>query len=302
MLDLSKIALDVKNAAEISGTATKTAGPILKALYPEMKDNEEAREFFIRAIEEDDSFSITEKTLMISERKKLMRELKNKISVAALADKLLEKDNGINVQEVINNDLEWFDRFFDQAKYVSGFERQVSWSCILAQKISGEKEVPLVVIRILAEISKEQAEAFALVCSQTVIVTIYDSDGHVKKTDEMIVVPYMDNSKKNIVSFEMLNELERIGLINFSSLTGYTYRVGEDACTYSYEYYNKILGNIKCRDNTISAGTVFLTDAGYCLEKIVKKQPIEEYLENVRDYLMVKNCVTGTLEIKAIKP
>ena len=174
------------------------AGPIIKVFFPEILDKKEGRDFFVKAVAESDEYTIAEKTLMISEEKRIVRQLRNKIKIAALADKLIS-EKGCSESTCcknINEDIEWFERYFDQAKFIDKPEKQISWASILAQKAIGDNDVPIAVIRIMLEITESQAQAFAKVCSHKVQLLHFDSENNFVEKQDLIFVPYMDKHNK----------------------------------------------------------------------------------------------------------
>lgn len=269
-------------------------GPVVNTFFPDIINGKDARDNYVKYVLDSDNFSMPEKQLMLLERNKIIKEFKRKITIAQLTDKLLEEEDYDNESSVenINSDIEWFERFFDQAKYIDDEHKQVSWAYILSQKVKAPKEVPISVIRILTEITETQANAFSVVCSQKVVLIQFDEKGKILKSDDLLFVPYLDNkSESNQVSFELLNELERIGLINFSSINGYSTTAEKEAASYAYVYNGEKLGNYMCKGEGIHAGTVFLTQAGMCLEKIVIKTEMKNYLNSIYEYGKAKGIL-----------
>ncbi len=278
-------------------------GPIISTFFPELANKKIAYDYCQKVIEKNELLSDAEKIVLLSERKQLMNELKNKFEIADLADKLLGDTDleRVKYRDNIKGDIEWFSRFFDQAKYIELYEKQLSWASILAQKVTEPKEVPISVIRILSEITEDQAEGFSIVCSHTLKLLHKDSIGKYVDLGELLFLPYIDKKKNSEISFELLYELERIGLLNFSSKTGYSWATGKEDGQYAYYYKGEKLGDFFLENQCAMAGAVFLTNAGKCIEKIVKKNPISGYLENVKEYMLERIPVEYKSEVKIEK-
>ena len=75
-------------------------------------------------------------------------------------------------------------------------------------------------IRILSEITQELAVAFRYICSMCICILPLNENGDIQGGVQELFVPYTKNDekfRKSGVSFNVLNELETLGVIRFES-------------------------------------------------------------------------------------
>lgn len=135
-------------------------------------------------------------------------------------------------------------------------------------------------IRILSEITPRYAEAFQKICSMHRIMVAIDEAGNPADFRDNVVVPYAGNEeemKKLGLPYSVLNELDTLGLIKFSTLPGFvTTGIPENCtiCTYIHGVTKELEESGR---ESVAIGNVLLTDAGRCLSKITETIQIEEY-------------------------
>lgn len=98
------------------------------------------------------------------------------------------------------------------------------WGKVLAKEFEKPGSTPHNMVRILSEITSKHAEAFQKICSMKRLSVFTDGNGSVKAVRSDIVVPYEGNEAEFRalgLSFDLLNELETLGLIKFNSIAGF---------------------------------------------------------------------------------
>lgn len=112
----------------------------------------------------------------------------------------------------------------DSAGYVSSEELQLVWGKILANEFEKTGSTPPNMIRVLSEITPKMARAFRLVCSMALWILPLKEDGNIEREIRKIFVPFNGNedSFRNMgIGFDILNELETLGVLKFESMGGY---------------------------------------------------------------------------------
>lgn len=183
---------------------------------------------------------------------------------------------------------EWLERFMDSASFVSVEGIQIIWGKILANEFENPGTTPPNMIRILSEITPKLARTFKKICSMKTWICLLTEQEEIVKIIPNIFVPYKTNEEKlwNIgISFDVLNELETLGVIKLEAIGEYTAQgiknkkvlicVG-DKLDMICEYNN---------DN-IPIGNVMLTSAGEALQRIIDSAEIPQYYEMIKKYLL----------------
>ena len=150
--------------------------------------------------------------------------------------------------------------------------------------------------RILSEITPGLAAAFRFICSMSIWIMPLNENREIQGGVRELVVPYNKNDKKfreNGVSFNVLNELETLGVIRFESITGYISKgftndkilicVGDKLDL--IEEYKK---------GELPVGNVMLTSVGKALKAITDPVEVKDYYEMVRKYMSDKGVKFAT--------
>ena len=191
---------------------------------------------------------------------------------------------------------EWLERFMDSAGFVSSEEIQWIWGKILANEFEKTGSTPPNMIRILSEITPGLAAAFRFICSMSIWIMPLNENREIQGGVRELVVPYNKNDEKfreNGVSFNVLNELETLGVIRFESITGYISKgftndkilicVGDKLDL--IEEYKK---------GELPVGNVMLTSVGKALKAITDSVEVKDYYEMVRKYMSDKGVKFAT--------
>ena len=285
--------------AAAKGTAEGTiealfnkGGAFANVIFPRSIDRYEAKKYLKEMIKQDDNLNYIEKAILLSDADKLLKENMRKVQIAEKASSILHFNNFEDevIKKNIEDDSEWFERFFDEAKFVSEEQLQLVWANILAQKISNPNLVPKSLTRILTEISKDQAEAVQIIANMNVVFFRVDKNGDIDEAGNCIFVPETkDNLDEYGINIGILEELEALGVLK---LTPYAF---DEKGKVGIFYNHRIISPYDfSEEGHISIGTVKLTQAGMCLANIADARILDGYLEKVRDYLAERFiCVSG---------
>lgn len=272
--------------AQVAVDAVRDASNVFGMLFPYCGLEKRAVDSYINEIEKADLDRETKAFLILTTRTTI-KKLKNQSKIAKSA--INNASQGTDFSEKSGVNEEWLERFMDSAAFVSDEEMQLIWGKILAMEFSQPGTTPPSMRRILSEITPELAEAFCKICGMQVRFLAYGDEGETEY--KQLFVPFDSNARefyKYGVGFEILNELENIGLIRFNAMTGY---VSSDIKN------EKVLVNIadcqqievRIHNNEFITGDVILTSAGEALSAIVTEKKWDGYVDCVSRYLSEKN-------------
>lgn len=258
---------------------------ILGMLFPYLGARKKAVEIYTEDIEKSNLPEETKIALLLNMKKEFKR-LKNQKAVAEIAFR--EAKEGTDFSEKSGVNEEWFERFMDAAKFVSSEDMQLIWGKILAGEFENPGSTPPNMIRILSEMTPELAQAFSKTCSMKVLVREINEKGINTIPKELIVIPYSyykDFFKKLGLSFEVLSELDTLGVLKYDTFW-------EDKITSKQLLIcteNRFELIIKYDYTGFPAGNVMLTAVGKSLRKIIEPVEIEGYHDMVKEYLIKKD-------------
>ena len=145
-------------------------------------------------------------------------------------------------------------------------------------------------IRILSEITPELASAFRYICSMRTWILPLNENGDIQGEFQELFVPYNKNDEKFRecgVSFNVLNELETLGVIRFESLSGYiSTGITNDKVLICVG--DKLDVIEEYRKGKLPIGNVMLTSVGEALKSITDSVEISDYYEMVKTYMSDK--------------
>ena len=279
----AKTAVDlVKN----ENVLNKSVG-VMGMLFPFAGLKQKAVEMYVEDIEKSDLPADT-KVFMVLNRKKTFKKIKNQKAIAEIA--MENAKQGTDFSENSGVSEEWLERFMDSAGFVSSEEIQWIWGKILANEFEKPGSTPPNMIRILSEITPGLASAFRYICSMCILILPLSDNGDIQGYFQKLVVPYNKNDEKFRecgVSFNVLSELETLGVIRFESLAGYISKgitndkvlicVGDKLDV--IEEYQK---------GELPIGNVMLTSVGEALKSITDSVEISDYYEMVKTYMSDK--------------
>ena len=171
-------------------------------------------------------------------------------------------------------DDDWVTNFFDKSRIVSDYEMQGLWARVLA----GEANVPGTyskrTVNYLGDLDKADADLFSKLCGfgwaiGNVVPLIFDIQAEIYE--------------KHRINFTTLIHLESIGLIQFNHISGF--RRLKLPKKFSVFYYSQpLLLEMKNEtDNELELGHVLLTKVGQELAPICGSQPVEGFMDYVKE-------------------
>lgn len=266
----------------------------LGALMPYAGLEKRAVSAYISGIEQGD-FSPDEKYIYISGAKKHLKSLKNQHSIASIAQNVAKPDTDFSVNSKVDD--EWLDRYLDAGKFVSDEQAQLVWGHILAGEFEQPGSTPPSVTRILTELTTEYAQIFANLCSLSTLIFPEDGNGVIttQTTDECYLfvpnngnTPYLHDLG---ITFEVLTELELLGLIKYGVNGLQTNSFTPDKFPKLHIYYNGASFAVtKYPKDGIFIGHVVLTAAGKCIARFVQRNNVSAHLNSIKDYLSFYEC------------
>ena len=286
---VAKTAVDlVKN----ENVLNKSVG-VMGMLFPFAGLKQKAVEMYVEDIEKSDLPAET-KVFMVLNTKKTFKKIKNQKTIAEIA--MENAKQGTDFTENSGVSEEWIERFMDSAGFVSSEEIQWIWGKILANEFENPGSTPPNMIRILSEITPGLAAAFRFICSMSIWIMPLNENREIQGGIRELVVPYNKNDEKfreNGVSFNVLNELETLGVIRIESIAGYISKgftndkilicVGDKLDL--IEEYKK---------GELPVGNVMLTSVGEALKAITDSVEVKDYYEMVRKYMSDKGVKFAT--------
>lgn len=279
----AKTAVDlVKN----ENVLNKSVG-VMGMLFPFAGLKQKAVEMYVEDIEKSDLPAET-KVFMVLNTKKTFKKIKNQKAIAEIA--MENAKQGTDFSEDSGVSEEWLDRFMDSAGFVSSEEIQWIWGKILANEFERPGSTPPNMIRILSEITPELASAFRYICSMRIWILPLNENGDIQGEFQELFVPYNKNNEKFRecgVSFNVLNELETLGVIRFESLSGYiSTGITNDKVLICVG--DKLDVIEEYRKGELPIGNVMLTSVGEALKPITDSVEISDYYEMVKIYMSDK--------------
>ena len=283
-----------KAAAE--GFGRETASKIAEAIggfFPFLGLKRDAVETYVSEIKKS-NLPPQMKMYYIANAKRDFKHLKNQSAVAQIAQEVAKEGTDFSPESSVDN--EWLERFMDSAKFVSDEDLQIIWGNILAKEFEEPNSTPPSVIRILSEITPTYAHAFQILCSLAVILeatSISDDENNQPLEPFLkIILPEPDNLEylePYGIDFSKLNELETLGLIQFSPLDGYILQFDSNRHPIVHLTYGKNSVTItKYPHKEFPTGCILLTEAGHAIAKFAQYKIIPEHFERVVEWLKLK--------------
>jgi len=285
MMELGKIVGETAvDLAKNENVLNKTAD-IMGMLFPYAGLTKKAVDMYISEIEKSD-MSIEAKMFSVMNARKTLKKIKNQKQIVDIA--VENAKEGTDFTDASDVNEEWLERFMDSAGFVSSEDMQLIWGKILANEFEEPGTTPPNMIRVLSEITPTLARAFRKICSMRVWVCPLLEDENIEMAFQKTFVPYNgheDALREMGISFNVLNELETLGVIKVSTISGYVSKKIDNA---------KVLLCIGDRlevvnehkKGEIPIGNVMLTSVGQSLQKITEAEEIPNYHEMIREYVL----------------
>lgn len=179
---------------------------------------------------------------------------------------------------------EWLLFFFERAKYASDDEMQTIWAKILAGETNHHGSFSKSTLRILSEMSQDDATTFM----KTIAFSF-----KVDNENKFFIYDFNDEIvKKNGLTFDSINRLNILGLLSCSS--NYGYYISEIPQNLSASYSNKKIEIIfKSKEScTLNCGQVIISQSGDELLKICSPN----YSDEIFNYVYQKWTTFSNIE------
>lgn len=260
----------------IEKAVLKPFGILSDNLTAPLEDNRElhknALQSYIDNINKQEDLSPLMKAAFIDNARKTLKEYCNKRDIVQLAIEKL----GDNTDDITAPSEEWLSRFFEEAKHVSKREIQEIWARILAGELQEPDSIPIRLLRVVAEMDKEQAETFSRICNYTVLVyNKIDFDRQENILDRMIICPPMIDALFS-KSVEEYQDLETAGLLQERKAKS-SYSFGEPFYYIISRKTSKIFFEIN-ENYEFPSGNIMLTELGKKMIDILDIENREDYL------------------------
>ena len=187
------------------------------------------------------------------------RALTRFINEETIKQQNIESIIGKSIPEISDNanpngiDNDWLLNYFDNAKFISNELIQNLWAKLLAGEANKPGSISKKTLKVLSDLDTEDAISFNKLCSFVF---------YVNNVPQVFIFNSEDEFYNNYISFDVLNNLNTLGLISMNSFLGYM--MGDLPKHYSMIYGdNKIQITGKNEtDNKLACGKCILTKAG----------------------------------------
>lgn len=276
-----KTAVDLMKSENVQNKAISALG----MLFPYVGLTKKAVDMYISEIEKSD-MSIDAKMFSVMNAKKTLKKIKNQKQIADIA--MENTKEGTDFTETSGVSEEWLERFMDSAGFVSSEDMQLIWGKILANEFEKPGTTPPNMIRVLSEITPVLARAFRKICSMRIWVCPLLEDENIEMAFQTTFVPYNgheDALREMGISFNILNELETLGVIKVSTIRGYVSKKIDNAKVLLCIGDKLEVVNEHKKDQ-VPIGNVMLTSVGEALQRITESEEIPNYYEMVKEYVL----------------
>jgi len=260
--------------------AAKAAPGIIDRLFPGSDIAVKAIDARIEKIKQM-NLPIDEETALILKAPRDVKWLKNQLEIAQKIAEIAKPGTDFSNPKV---DDDFVDRFMEEAKHVSDEGVQTMWAGVLAGEFEKPNSTPPSIIRILVEMRKEFAEVFENICKMSSLIFVDDGKEFPKKEKIRVIflVWNLEFLKRQNISIYTLDELETLGLIKVNNPYGYGMR--DWKYNVSHLIYGKKVFTIKNTNlKALHTGNVKFTEAGECLARYAKDEPIDGYIEYLKE-------------------
>ena len=171
--------------------------------------------------------------------------------------------------EMIEDD--WITNFFDKCRLISGDEMQIIWAHILSDETNNPGKYSKRTVNLVSTLDKSDAELFMNLCSY-----VWSINGR----PVPLVLEVRDNIyKNNSITFDALNYLDTIGLIEFEPFPGYKLTNFSQKAILNYFGKNVNITFRNEANNELNIGHVMFSQIGYELYQIANATSIPEFFD-----------------------
>lgn len=272
-------------AGEIGKESVNKFANAIRGLFPFWGLKRTAVDAYIREIDKS-NMSPEAKLFAIANTKKIYREIKNQSAIIDIAYSAAIDTIGTAPEEMLDPDNELIQRLLDSGKFVSDKDLQLLWGHVLAGEFERPGSTPKNIVRILSELSKENAEVFSMLCSMRVDILL-DTGSDIKNAgcELMIDVPsdYLD---KIGVQVHTCQELQALGLINFTTIGNYYIPVNSSIYPYVHIVSGYDVITVLNNGKEFPRGNITLTDVGCYIARFIPRKSVFSRSNAIKYFLM----------------
>ncbi|MAQ71121.1 MAG: hypothetical protein CL565_02900 [Alphaproteobacteria bacterium] len=211
-----------------------------------------------------------------------IRRQENVEAITAKAYTLLDEDkNTVVSEEPVSED--WVHRFYDECKDIGEEEAQKLWGKVLAEEVKNPNSFSPRTLHTLKNMSRKEAETFTSLCSFVFEIPASGSKNHIVP---IVLEPNDSLLTTRGLNYMILKDLDAIGLINFDSLAGTSFKKVNQIIIM---YFGKKFFLHAPQPSDLSAGKVSFTPVGRELYKLTEPIPDDAILKKVLDDLEKAN-------------
>ena len=236
------------------------------------KMHKQALHSYISSIEKREDLDPLMKAAFIDNARQILREYSNKSDIVQLAIEKLSDD----IDDIKAPSEEWLSRFFEEAKHVSKREIQKIWARILAGELEEPDSIPIKLLRVVAEMDKEQAKTFKAICNYTALVysqNNFELRGNIR--DRIIICSSMVDALLS-TRVQGYQDLKTAGLLQERKAKS-RYSFEENIYYIISRKTSKIYFEIN-EKYEFSSGNIMLTELGKKMMDILDIENSEDYL------------------------
>lgn len=210
------------------------------------------------------------KAALISSAKRTIKEYINQHNICTIATQsLLPSAKADTVDE------DWLAQFMDKARLVSSSDFQILWGNILAEECNVPGSVPKSLLHIMEQMDRSMAEGFMKLAA---ISVQWEEDGICSCSPIYFPQENEEYYKENGITFELLVELQSIGLIETSlGIMAASYRVNFYDSKVPLKYFSQEYF-LPEGESSINLGNVIYTKAGTALCLAVQSKELPGFL------------------------
>lgn len=208
------------------------------------------------------------KAALISRAKKTIKEYCNQKDIVEVALASLQTEG--RFEEV---DDDWIAVFMDKARLISNKEVQKIWGKVLAAECE-DNNIPRSLIYILAQMDREDAETFTILCSLAIRVE--------DEYQPVIMDKKFDEYKKWGLTFDKLVSLSALGLIEMDFgpfATGYEMENTKNIKTKIVVHYFDLKCEVNTKREKLPIGNVIFTKSGQALCRTISIEKKDGFWE-----------------------
>lgn len=274
-------------AGEMGKESVNKFANAIRGLFPFWGLKRTAVDAYIREIEKS-SMSPEAKFFAIANTKKTYREIINQSAIIDIACSAVSDTSGTAPEELLGPDNELIQRLLDGGKFVSDENLQLLWGHVLAGEFEQPGSTPKNIVRILSELSKENAEVFSKICSMRVDILL-DTGSDIKNAGCELMIDVPGNYWDKIgVQVHTCQELQTLGLINFTAIGNYNIPVNSAI----YPYVHIVSGNevitVLNNGKEFPRGNITLTNAGCYIARFIPRKSLFSRSGTVK-YFLIKS-------------